>query len=216
MIQAIQQWLKQILQGGPFAGLDHHIGRHPGLQPMITQAFQLFVRYGDVHQIERFAGPLVHQSIRRSIDDLANQHRRVTLLKAGEIDVGRLPYCEIVDVIGLDLSLDDQLVVERYDLQHGRTGRNHAAHGVHSQTNHRAGGGRADINVIEGVLSRVPSLLKIDEFVRHSAQVGLYLFFERALQLDDLQPRLADLIGGARDRRDVFAAFALQTGDLAL
>jgi hypothetical protein len=57
-------------------------------------------------------------------------------------------------------------------------------------------------------LSRDPSFLKIDQFVRHGAQIGL--------QLDDLHRCLANLIGSTRDRRDVFAAFALQTRHLAL
>ena len=56
MIQIIQQRLKQILQRGPFAGLDHHIGGHPRLQPTLAKTFELLVRYRDMHQIKGLAG----------------------------------------------------------------------------------------------------------------------------------------------------------------
>jgi len=63
MFEAIQQRLKKLLQSSPLAGLNHHIGGHPGLQSAVAQSFQLLIGYSNVHQVERLTGAIIHRRL---------------------------------------------------------------------------------------------------------------------------------------------------------
>ena len=90
----------------------------------------------------------------------------------------------LIDVLGLHLGFNDQLVGCRHDQHDLLTGRDHAADGVHVELMHHAALRRADVDALELILG---GDLFLDQFGGFAADVGEVLADLGAHVLVDLQ-----------------------------
>ena len=134
--------------------------------------------------------------------DGAVELRRGALIEGGEAQHHRLAERDLIDVLGLDLDLDRQLVGLRHD-QHDRVaGGDDAADRVRRRLEHDAVLRRADVGALELILGRHLALDVFADLAVGLAQLLGDVAGEFLIDLEDLQLDLGDLalgLGGIGD-----------------
>ena len=123
------------------------------------------------------------QNVGRYVTHLALQFRRRTLIERRQQNACRQACPHLVDVLRIDPSLYDKLIVCRYQFEQGCTRRNHSANRVyataHDDTVHRC----TNLRLAEHMLGGIQAFTQIENF-----RLNLFEFID-----DTLTEALPDL-----------------------
>src|SRR5215213_8645877 len=191
--------------------LHEHLDRHARNQlDRRIEPREFARRNSDPNRIIGCSAALVLRHVGRHQD-----HLTVDLRRCAAVEVGKAHHCgladaELVDVLRLRLSFDDQLVGRRDDQHDLLACRDHAADGVDIELVHHAVLRSADIDPLELVLGGNLLLDQFGDLAANLRKVLADLGAHVLLDLQSLNLRLGDLALGLRDRCDELSSLPLE------
>src|SRR5262252_2477392 len=205
----VAQWLRQIGQHGAGFGLDERIDRHSGQQLETVQAGDLLGRRGDVDEVVGRAALHVLDDVARDPHHVAFDLGGRPLVEGSEAEHRRLADLQLVDALGRQLHLDDEVVRFRNDQHRGLASGEHSADRVHVQLMHDAALRGTNIDAHELVLGGDLALDQLGHLALDLAQLLRDLASQLLIDLDDLELGLGDLGASLRDRGSELAMLSL-------
>src|SRR6266702_1999224 len=214
--ELVVQRLHQVGEHRAVAGLDEGFRRHAGDQLGVAELGDLFRGHRHADGVVALPGALIGGDVGRDAGDDAVELGRGALVEGGEAQQRLLADLELVDIDGVDLGLDLEVVGLRHDQHQGVAGGDDATHRVHVRLKHHAVLWRADVDAAELILGRDLALDRLADLVIGLAQILGNLAHHVLVDLDDLELGLGNLALGLRPRGDVLRTLAVEARAVAL
>src|SRR4029077_1862237 len=214
--QLIVQGLDQIREHRPFAGLDEGFDWHSRRQLDVAEVSHFIGTYRYAYQEIVLAGPLVAAGICRDTRHRPLDLRRRPQIERREPQHDGFSELDLIDVLGIDLDLNHQLVALRHDEHERIAGGDHATDGIRRRFKYDSILRGAQFGALELILCRDLALDILADFAVGFAQLLGDAAGQILIDLDDLQLDFGDFAFRLRRLGHDLAALAFKVRFLAL